>query len=106
LDKKDSRIPPLEEVKEEVKRKVIRVKCEEKARQVAEEGLKQIQTERRGRDCQGAAAPDGRDSFFTRTGGVIPKIGPVSEFSNLLSSLTEKNPSPKEVLRTKEGYLW
>jgi hypothetical protein len=34
LDKKDSRIPPLEEVKEGVRKKVIEMKCEEKARQV------------------------------------------------------------------------
>ena len=37
VDKKDSRIPPLEEVKEEAKIKVIGMKSEEKARQVAED---------------------------------------------------------------------
>ena len=106
LDKKDSRIPPLEEIKEGVKRKVIGVKCEEKARQVAEDGLNQIQTGK----AMGAIAKERRlqmeeTGFFTRTGGVIPKIGPASEFMNLLSSLAEKNPSPKEVLRTKDGYF-
>jgi len=43
--------------------------------------------------------------FFARTGGVIPKIGPAMEWMALLSPLTEKNPLPKEVLRTKEGYF-
>jgi parvulin-like peptidyl-prolyl isomerase len=43
--------------------------------------------------------------FFTRAGGMVPKIGPVGEFVLTLSSLTEKSPSPKDVLRTKDGYF-
>jgi peptidyl-prolyl cis-trans isomerase D len=43
--------------------------------------------------------------FFTRVGGVVPKIGPLGEFMTTLSSLTERNPSPKEVIRTKGGYF-
>ena len=43
--------------------------------------------------------------FFTRAGGMVPKIGPAGEFMGILSSLTEKHPFPKEVLKTKDGYF-
>jgi parvulin-like peptidyl-prolyl isomerase len=106
LDKKDSRIPPLEEVKEEVKRKAVGMKTEEKARQTAEgllhyisqgKGIKEIAKERN--------YPLEETGFFARAAGVIPKIGPAGEFMPILSSLTEKNPLPKEALHTKEGYF-
>jgi peptidyl-prolyl cis-trans isomerase D len=108
LDKKESRIPPLEEVKEEVRRKVIGMKCEEKARQVAEELLGQI---RMGKAIKEIGKERGfqveETGFFTRTGGMIPKIGPAGESMGILASLTEKNPNPKEkeIFRTKDGYF-
>ena len=106
LNKKDSRIPPLEEVKEEVNRKVLEMKCEEKARQVAEELLNQVRT---GKEIAEVARERGfqveETGLFTRAGGVIPKIGPAGDFIKTLSSLTEKKPIPKEVLRTKDGYF-
>ena len=106
LDKKDSRIPPLEEVKEEVRKKVTETKCDEKARQVAEELLGQI---RAGKDMKEVGKDRGIQmegtGFFTRVVGLVPKIGPAGEFMTTLSSLTEKSPSPKEVLRTKDGYF-
>jgi len=43
--------------------------------------------------------------LFTRAGGMVPKIGPVGDFVTALSSMTEKSPTPKEVLRTKDGYF-
>jgi len=43
--------------------------------------------------------------LFTRTAGVVPKIGPAGEFMGILASLTEKNPVAKEVIRTKDGYF-
>jgi peptidyl-prolyl cis-trans isomerase D len=106
LDKKESRIPSLEEVKDEVRRKVIGVKADEKARQVAEDLLKQIQTGKAMKEV----AKEGRfqleeTGFFTRIQGVVPKMGPAGEFMGALSSLTEKNPTPKEVLQTKDGYF-
>ena len=106
LDKKDSRIPSLEEVKEEVGRKVIGMKCEEKARQVAEDLLGQI---RAGKSMKEVAKDRGiqmnETGLFTRAGGLVPKIGPAEEFTATLSSLTEKGPFPKEVFRTKDGYF-
>lgn len=106
MGKKESRIPPLDEIKEEVKRKIIGVKCEEKARQVAEDLLNQV---RAGKAIKEIAKEKGftleETGLFTRTGGVVPKIGPSAEFMNILSSLTEKNPIPKESLRTKDGYF-
>jgi peptidyl-prolyl cis-trans isomerase D len=36
---------------------------------------------------------------------VVPKIGPAGEFTNALSSLTQKHPVPREVFRTKDGYF-
>jgi len=106
LDKKDSRIPSLEEVKEEVGRKVIGMKCEEKARQVAEDLLGQI---RAGKSMKEVAKDRGiqmdETGLFTRAGGLVPKIGPAEGFMATLSSMTEKSPLPKEVFRTKDGYF-
>jgi peptidyl-prolyl cis-trans isomerase D len=106
VNKKDSRIPPLDEVKEEVGRKVIGMKAEEKARQVAEDLLNQIRT---GKNIREVAREKGypleETGFFTRTAGVVPKMGPAREFVGTLASLTEKNPVPKEVIRTKDGYF-
>jgi peptidyl-prolyl cis-trans isomerase D len=106
VNKKDSRIPPLDEVKEEVRRKVVEMKTEEKARQVAEDLLNQI---RMGKNIKEAAREKGypleETGFFTRTAGVIPRIGPAREFMGTLASLTEKNPVPKEAIRTKDGYF-
>jgi hypothetical protein len=82
------------------------MKCEEKARQVAEDLLNQI---RAGKNMKEVARDRGiqmeETGFFTRAGGMVPKIGPIGEFMSTLSSLTEKSPSPKEVLRTKDGYF-
>jgi parvulin-like peptidyl-prolyl isomerase len=93
-------------VREEVHRKAIRLKTEEKARQVGEDLLNQV---RSGKEIKEVAKEKGysleETGFFTRTAGVIPKIGPAGEFMGILSSLTEKNPIPKEVLRTKDGFL-
>ncbi len=106
LNKKDSRIPPLDEVKEEVKQKAVGAKAEEKARQVTEDLLNQI---RSGKNIREAAREKGyateETGFFTRTAGVVPKIGPAREFMGILASLTEKNPVPKEAIRTKDGYF-
>ena len=106
VNKKDSRIPPLDEVKEEVRRKVIGLKADEKARQVAEDLLNQI---RAGKNIREVAREKGysleETGLFTRTAGVVPKIGPAREFMGTLSSLTEKNPVAKEVIKTKDGYF-
>jgi peptidyl-prolyl cis-trans isomerase D len=106
LNKKESQIPPLEEVKEEVKRKAIGVKADEKARQVAEDLLTPI---RSGKSIREMAKERGfqtdETGYFTRTQGVVPKIGPAGEFTGALSSMTEKHPVPKEVFRTKDGYF-
>lgn len=106
VGKKDSQIPLLSEVKEEVNRKVIGIKAEEKARQVAEDLLNQIRT---GKNIREVAREKGypleETGFFTRTVGVVPKIGPTRELMGVLASLTEKNPVAKEVLKTKDGYF-
>ncbi len=106
LNRKDSYIPPQNEVKEEVTRKVIGMKAEEKARQVAEDLLNQIRT---GKNIREAAREKGypveETGFFTRTVGVVSKIGPARDFMGSLASLTEKNPVPKEVLKTQDGYF-
>ncbi|PIV20812.1 MAG: hypothetical protein COS40_10685 [Deltaproteobacteria bacterium CG03_land_8_20_14_0_80_45_14] len=106
VNKKDSRVPPLNEVKDEVTRKVIGMKAEEKARQAAEELLNQIRT---GKNIKEVAKEKGypleETGLFTRTAGVVPKIGPAGEFMGILASLTEKNPVAKEVIRTKDGYF-
>jgi peptidyl-prolyl cis-trans isomerase D len=106
MNKKDSRIPPLDEVKEEVRRKIIEAKSEEKARQVAEDLLSQIRTGKNIREvARERGYPLEETGFFTRTAGVVPKIGPIREFMEILASLTEKKPISKEVIQTKDGYF-
>ncbi|HMK77006.1 MAG TPA: SurA N-terminal domain-containing protein [Thermodesulfobacteriota bacterium] len=106
LSKKDSRVPPLNEVKEEVTRRVVEIKAEEKARQVAEELLNQI---RMGKNIREVAREKGypaeETGFFTRAAGVVPKIGPAREWMGILASLTDKNPVPKEIIHTNDGYF-
>jgi peptidyl-prolyl cis-trans isomerase D len=96
----------LEEVKEEVIRKVAGKKTEEKARQTAEEILNQMKSGKEIREVlRGKGYSLEETGLFSRTGGVIPKIGPAGEWMASLSSLTGKRPLPKEVFRTKEGYF-
>jgi peptidyl-prolyl cis-trans isomerase D len=106
VDRKESRIPPLEEVKEEVIRKVVGKKAEEKARQTAEEILRQIKSGKEVREViRGKSYSIEETGPFNRAGGVIPKIGPTGEWMASLSSLTEKRPLPEEAFRTKEGFF-
>ncbi|RPJ05736.1 MAG: hypothetical protein EHM36_07890, partial [Deltaproteobacteria bacterium] len=106
VNKKESRIPPFEEVKEETTRKVVAKKAEEKAKQVAEDLLKKIQEGKEIREVARAAGLAAEETgYFARTAGIIPKIGPVKDARKLLSPLAAKNPSPKEALQTKDGYF-
>ncbi len=106
VDKKESRIPPLEEVKEQVLQKMAVKKMDEKARQAAEEILQQARSGKAFQEIvKGKGYPIEETGFFNRSGGVIPKIGPVGEWMASLSSLTEKQPFPKEPFKTKEGYF-
>ncbi len=96
VNKKESRIPPFEEVKEEATRKVVAIKAEEKARQVAEDLLKQIQG---GKDIKEVARAAGlsveETGYFARTTGVIPKIGPAEGFGKPPGAPHGKEPSPQ-----------
>ncbi|MGO8987387.1 MAG: SurA N-terminal domain-containing protein [bacterium] len=106
VNKKDSRVPPLSEVKEEATRRVVEIKAEEKARQIANETLNQIRT---GKDIREIAREKGypleETGVFTRASGVVPKIGPSAGWMGILASLTDKNPVPKETIHTKDGYF-
>ena len=106
VNKKDSRVPPLNEVKEEVTRRAVEIKAEEKARQISDEVLNQIRT---GKDIREIAREKGypleETGFFTRATGMVPKIGPSSGWMGVLASLTDKNPVPKETIHTKDGYF-
>jgi peptidyl-prolyl cis-trans isomerase D len=106
VDKKESRIPSFEEVKEKAKQKVIEVKSDEKARQGAEDLLRQVES---GKSVREAAQEKGlqveETGWFTRTGGMVPRIGPSGQLMPFLSSLTEKNPVSKEIWKTKDGYF-
>jgi peptidyl-prolyl cis-trans isomerase D len=106
VDKKESRIPSLEEVKEEVIRMVAGKKADEKARQTADEILNKIKTGLgMSKAIEGKSYSVDETGFFLRSGGVIPKIGPAGELMTSLASLTEQKPLPKEPFRTKEGYF-
>lgn len=106
VNKKESRLPPLNEVKEEVIRRVTEAKTEEKARQISEQLLNQM---RAGKHLREIAKEKGysleETGFFTRTAAVVPKIGPSKEWIGTLASLTDKNSVPKEVIHTKDGYF-
>jgi peptidyl-prolyl cis-trans isomerase D len=106
VNKKDSRVPPLNEVKEEVTRRIVEIKAEEKARQIADEILNQV---RAGKNISEIAKEKGysleETGFFTRAVGVVPKIGPSAGWMGVLASLTDKNPIPKETIHTKDGYF-
>lgn len=106
VDKKDSRIPSLDEVRDQVRRKVLAQRTDEWARKTAEELLKEAQG---GKDLKVLAREKGlpvdETGFVTRAAGMIPKVGPAGEFMKDLSSLNEKQPVPKEVLKTKDGYF-
>ena len=106
VDKKESRIPSLEEVKEEVIRMVAGKKADEKERQTADEILNKIKTGLgMSKAIEGKSYSVDETGFFLRSGGVIPKIGPAGELMTSLASLTEQKPLPKEPFRTKEGYF-
>jgi peptidyl-prolyl cis-trans isomerase D len=106
LEKKESRVPPLEEVRNTVRQKVVALKAQEKAGQVADELLKQIQGGKEIKEvAQEKGVPVGETGFFTRASGAVPKIGPSGELTAALSSVTEDHRVPKEVLRTKDGFF-
>ncbi|MCX8118425.1 MAG: SurA N-terminal domain-containing protein [Desulfobacterota bacterium] len=106
VDRKESRIPSLEEVKEQVLQKVLTKKMDEKARDLAQEILNQLKA---GQEMSRLAADKGlkieETGPFQRAAGVIPKIGPVGEWGSHLASLTERKPFPEAPLKTKEGYF-
>ena len=106
VGKKESRIPPFEEIKEEIRSKWVSEKAEEKARKAAEESLDEI---RKGKTLEEVAREKNlrveETGLFARTAGVVPKVGPATEFTDTLASLTDKHPVPKGVIRTKEGYF-
>ncbi len=106
VDKKDSRIPSLEEVKEQVLQKIMAKKMDEKARQTAEDLLNQLKTGKEmNKIVEGRGYRIEETGPFARAGGIIPKIGPAGEWMASLASLSEKRPFPKEPLKTKEGYF-
>ncbi len=106
IDKKESRIPSLEEVKEQVLQKIIAKKMDEKARQTAEDLLNQLKTGKEmSKIVEGKGYRIEETGPFARAGGIIPNIGPAGEWMASLASLTEKRPFPKEPLKTKEGYF-
>jgi hypothetical protein len=93
-------------VKAEARQKVTAKKSEEKARQVAEDLLKQLQGGKDIREVAKAAGLSAEETgLFQRTAGVIPKIGPVKDAASLLAPITEKSPVGKSPLQTKEGYF-
>ncbi len=106
VDRKESRIPSLEEVKEQILQKVLAKKMDEKARGLAEEMLQQMKS---GREMSRVAAEKRfkveETGPFLRGSGFIPRIGPVGEWSPSLASLTESKPFPEAPLKTKEGYF-
>jgi len=92
-------------VKEELRKKVVGVKADEKAKQVAEELLKQFSLEKRSARWLRERVPSRRNGFFHEGGGAVPKIGPNTEFASVLASLTERIPFPKKFSEPRTDIL-
>lgn len=106
LEKRDSQIPSFEHVKDELRKKITKIKAKDKARKVSEDILKLVLE---GKDIKDIAKEKGysleETGFFTRSQGVIPKIGPIGDSMRLIASLTEKNPVSNEPVETKDGFF-
>jgi peptidyl-prolyl cis-trans isomerase D len=99
IKREDSRIPPIEEVKEDVKAAVLREKSKEKATVLAQNMLEEI---RGTGSLTKTAAAKGLDveetGLFERSSSFIPKVGPIEDMGKGISSLSSENPLLGEVV--------
>jgi peptidyl-prolyl cis-trans isomerase D len=99
IKREDSRIPPIEEVKEDVKAAVLREKSKEKATVLAQNMVEEI---RGTGSLTKTAAAKGLDveetGLFERSSSFIPKVGPIKDMGKGISSLSSENPRLGEVV--------
>jgi len=104
-EQKDSRIPPLNEVKEEVTERSLG----ESRGESPSSGWRSAQSNSNRQKYQRGGKRErlsiGRDRFFHPTAGLF-QIGPAREFMGILASLTEKILFPKRSFGQRMDILW
>ena len=101
-----SYLPTLEEVKEQVERRVKRDKGQEVAQTKADELLKELAA---GASMDQIAEREGitiqETGFFTRRSNFIGQIGPLEELIQEAFTLTPENPFPQKVYSNGPAYF-
>ena len=105
--KKASRIPPVQEVTDAVKKILEKEKKTALAKEQAEKLLAGLKS---GKEEWAAAAKANKLEIkttkeFTRRGDFIPEIGPARLLKEAAFTLSEKNPYPDKVFETDKGQL-
>jgi hypothetical protein len=105
--KKASRIPPVQEVTDAVKKILEKEKKTALAKEQAEKLLAGLKS---GKEEWAAAAKANKlekkmTKEFTRRGDFIPEIGPAKALKEAAFTLSEKKPYPDKVFETDKGLL-
>lgn len=107
LDKKDSAIPPVQEVAEAIRSTIEREKKSALAKQQTEEILKQLKA---GTTDWAAAAKDNGFEIktikdFTRQGAFVPEIGNARVLKEVVFNLSKEKPYPDSAIETDKGVV-
>jgi peptidyl-prolyl cis-trans isomerase D len=106
IEREKSFLPTLEEVKEQVTRRVRRDKAKEVAQTKADELLKELAT---GASMDQIAKREDmtiqETGFFTRQSNFIGQIGPLQELIQDAFTLTPENPFPQKVYSNGTAYF-
>jgi peptidyl-prolyl cis-trans isomerase D len=107
VDKKDSAIPPVQEVAEAIRSTIEREKKSALAKQRAEEILKQLKA---GTTDWAAAAKDNRFENktikdITRQGAFIPELGNAPALKDAVFKLSKEKPYPDSAIETDKGVV-
>ncbi len=102
---KPAQVDAFENVKERVKRDLIREKQTEKARADAQKALEALKTgEKDLHDLAEKLDKTPKSSGFFERRGSIPEIGWAPEFQKAAFKLSRENPLPEAPVKTRKGY--
>ena len=106
IERENSYLPPLEEVKEQVARRVKREKAKELAQAKADELLQELAA---GASMDQIAEREGmtieETGFFTRRSNFVGQIGPLEELIQEAFTLTPEKPFPQKVYSNGPAYF-